>query len=102
MPIITGIREQIAFLLPGCRVHPHGVDVGGLVEKPVETNLLLDRAEAQLKAAEPKWWKPSRTLSLKVVAGWRVPSTAQLTRPRTKWVEPQDRMEELDGDKTSV
>ena len=32
--IITGIREQMAFLFPGQPVHPGFVAVGGLVEKP--------------------------------------------------------------------
>ncbi len=52
--IITGIREQIAFLFPGGPVHPHFVDVDELVEKPVEPKLLLDRVAALLKAAEAK------------------------------------------------
>jgi CheY-like chemotaxis protein len=52
--IITGIREQIAFLFPGGPMHPHFVDVDELVEKPVEPKLLLDRVEALLKAAEAK------------------------------------------------
>jgi len=42
--IITGIREQIAFLFPGQAVHPNVVDVDELVEKPVEPNLLLERS----------------------------------------------------------
>jgi CheY-like chemotaxis protein len=49
--IITGIREQIAFLFPGQAVHPHFVPVDELVEKPVEPKLLLDKVEALLKAA---------------------------------------------------
>jgi len=52
--IITGIREQIAFLFPGGPVHPHFVDVDELVEKPVEPKLLLDRVKALLEAAEAK------------------------------------------------
>ena len=50
--IITGIREQIAFLFPGGPVHPHFVAVDELVEKPVEPKLLLERVSALLKAAE--------------------------------------------------
>lgn len=50
--IITGIREQIAFLFPGQAVHPHFVDADELVEKPIEPRLLLERVEALLKAAE--------------------------------------------------
>jgi CheY-like chemotaxis protein len=52
--IITGIREQIAYLFPGQPVHPHFVDVDELVEKPVEPGLLLERVESLLKAAEAK------------------------------------------------
>lgn len=52
--IITGIREQIAYLFPGQPVHPHFVDVDELVEKPVEPGMLLDRVSALLKAAEAK------------------------------------------------
>jgi CheY-like chemotaxis protein len=52
--IMTGIREQIAYLFPGQPVHPHFVDIDELVEKPVEPALLLDRVSALLKAAEEK------------------------------------------------
>jgi CheY-like chemotaxis protein len=52
--IMTGIREQIAYLFPGQPVHPHFVDVDELVEKPVEPQLLLDRVSALLEAAEAK------------------------------------------------
>ena len=52
--IITGIREQIAYLFPGQPVHPHFVDVDELVEKPVEPGLLLERVSALLEAAEAK------------------------------------------------
>jgi len=52
--IITGVREQIAFLFPGQAVHPNFVDVDELVEKPVEPNLLLEKVEALLKASEEK------------------------------------------------
>jgi DNA-binding response OmpR family regulator len=52
--IITGVREQIAFLFPGQAVHPNFVDVDELVEKPVEPNLLLGKVEALLKASEEK------------------------------------------------
>ncbi len=50
--IITGIREQIAYLFPGQPVHPHFVDVDELVEKPVEPGLLLERVSALIEAAE--------------------------------------------------
>jgi DNA-binding response OmpR family regulator len=49
--IITGIREQIAFLFPGEPVHPHLLPVDELVEKPVEPQFLLDRVKALLDAA---------------------------------------------------
>ncbi|MDD3180372.1 MAG: response regulator [Opitutaceae bacterium] len=53
--IITGIREQMAFLFPGQAVHPHFVSVDELVEKPVEPKLLLDRVQALLiKSAEAR------------------------------------------------
>jgi hypothetical protein len=52
--IITGIREQIAFLFPGQAVHPHFVSVDELVEKPVEPELLLERVCALLQAAEAR------------------------------------------------
>jgi CheY-like chemotaxis protein len=50
--IITGIREQIAFLFPGEPVHPHLLPVDELMEKPVEPQLLLDRVGSLLQAAE--------------------------------------------------
>jgi two-component system alkaline phosphatase synthesis response regulator PhoP len=52
--IITGIREQIAFLFPGEQVHPHFVAVDELVEKPIEPQLLLDKVAALLKQADAK------------------------------------------------
>jgi two-component system alkaline phosphatase synthesis response regulator PhoP len=52
--IITGIREQIAFLFPGEPVHPRFVAVDELVEKPVEPKLLLERVAALLQAAEAR------------------------------------------------
>ena len=52
--IITGIREQIAFLFPGEPVHPRFVAVDELVEKPVEPDFLLERVGALLAAAEER------------------------------------------------
>jgi len=52
--IITGVREQIAFLFPGQAVHPNFVDIDELVEKPIEPNLLLEKVSALLKASEEK------------------------------------------------
>lgn len=56
--IITGIREQIAFLFPGQAVHPGFVAADELVEKPVEPKLLLERVNALLAAAEAKKPQP--------------------------------------------
>ena len=52
--IITGMREQIAFLFPGEPVHPRFVPVDELVEKPVEPEFLLERVSALLQAAEAR------------------------------------------------
>jgi DNA-binding response OmpR family regulator len=52
--IITGLREQIAFLFPGQPVHPHFVENDELLEKPVEPKLLLEKVSALLKLAEEK------------------------------------------------
>src|SRR3972149_6729861 len=52
--IITGIREQIAFLFPGGPLHAHFMAVDELVEKPVEPQLLLERVSALLQAAEAR------------------------------------------------
>jgi DNA-binding response OmpR family regulator len=52
--IITGIREQIAFLFPGQAVHPNFVDVDELIEKPIEPQLLLEKVSTLLKASEEK------------------------------------------------
>ena len=52
--IITSIREQIAFLFPGQAVHPGFVPVDELVEKPVEPELLLQKAGALIAAAEAR------------------------------------------------
>ena len=52
--IMTGIREQIAFLFGSQAMHPHFVEVDELMEKPVEPRLLLERIEALLKTASQK------------------------------------------------
>ncbi|MFH2040395.1 MAG: response regulator [Chloroflexota bacterium] len=52
--IITGIREQIAFLFPGQPVHPHFVELDELVEKPIEPKLLLEKVSSLLKLSEEK------------------------------------------------
>jgi CheY-like chemotaxis protein len=52
--IITGMREQIAFLFPGEPIHPRFVDVDELVEKPVEPKLLLDKVSTLIQMAEAK------------------------------------------------
>ena len=50
--IITGIREQMAFLFPGQAVHPNFVEIDELVEKPVAPNDLVATVEKVL--TEPK------------------------------------------------
>lgn len=52
--IITGLREQIAFLFPGQSVHPHFVETDEMVEKPVEPKLLLEKVSSLLRLAEEK------------------------------------------------
>jgi len=52
--IITGLREQIAFLFPGQSVHPHFVENDELVEKPVEPKLLLEKVSALLRLAKER------------------------------------------------
>jgi two-component system alkaline phosphatase synthesis response regulator PhoP len=52
--IITGLREQIAFLFPGQPVHPHLLPVDELMEKPVDPALLLERVAAMLQASQKR------------------------------------------------
>jgi DNA-binding response OmpR family regulator len=52
--IITGIREQMAFLFPGQSVHPNFVEIDELLEKPVGPNLLLEKVSTLLRMAEEK------------------------------------------------
>jgi len=52
--IITGMREQIAFLFPGEPVHPRFVEIDEMVEKPVEPKLLLEKVNNLIQAAEAK------------------------------------------------
>ncbi|HEU5171638.1 MAG TPA: response regulator [Gemmatimonadales bacterium] len=52
--IITGLREQIAFLFPGEPLHPHLVPVDELLEKPVEPALLLEKVDTLLAAARKR------------------------------------------------
>jgi response regulator RpfG family c-di-GMP phosphodiesterase len=52
--IITGIREQMAFLFPGEPVHPRFVAVDELVEKPVEPKLLLEKVSTLIATAESR------------------------------------------------
>lgn len=60
--IVTGIREQIAFLFPGQPVHPHFVPVDELVEKPVEPQFLLDKVSALLEAARQRKARPGSAI----------------------------------------
>jgi len=52
--IITGIREQMAFLFPGQPVHPRFLPTDELLEKPVDPNLLLEKVSHLLEEAEKK------------------------------------------------
>jgi len=52
--IITGIREQMAFLFPGQPVHPRFLPTDELLEKPVDPNLLLEKVSQLLTTAEEK------------------------------------------------
>jgi CheY-like chemotaxis protein len=52
--IITGIRDQMAFLFPGQPVHPHLVAIDEMIEKPVKPDLLLDKVETLLNLAETR------------------------------------------------
>lgn len=52
--IITGIREQMAFLFPGQPVHPRFLPTDELLEKPVDPDLLLEKVAHSLKLAEEK------------------------------------------------
>lgn len=52
--IITGMREQIAFLFPGQPVHPSFVPTDELIEKPVEPDLLLEKVSTLIKMAEER------------------------------------------------
>ena len=52
--IITGIREQMAFLFPGQPVHPRFLPTDELLEKPVDPNLLLEKVSHLLEQAEQK------------------------------------------------
>lgn len=52
--IITGIREQMAFLFPGEPVHPRFVAVDEVVEKPVEPKLLLEKVSTLIGMAEAR------------------------------------------------
>jgi len=52
--IITGMREQIAFLFPGQPVHPSFVPIDELIEKPVEPDLLLEKVSTLLQMAEDR------------------------------------------------
>jgi len=52
--IVTGIKEQIAFLFPGQAVRPQFVPINELIEKPVEPDLLLDTIAKLLKQSEER------------------------------------------------
>jgi len=52
--IITGMREQIAFLFPGEPIHPRFVEVDELVEKPVEPKMLIEKVNNLIQIAEER------------------------------------------------
>jgi DNA-binding response OmpR family regulator len=52
--IITGIREQMAFLFPGQPVHPRFLPTDELLEKPVDPDLLLEKVSHLLSEAAEK------------------------------------------------
>jgi CheY-like chemotaxis protein len=52
--IITGIREQMAFLFPGQAVHPRILPTDELLEKPVDPKVLLEKVENLLEEASKK------------------------------------------------
>jgi CheY-like chemotaxis protein len=52
--IITGIREQMAFLFPGQPVHPRFLPTDELLEKPVDPTLLLEKVSHLLEVAAEK------------------------------------------------
>jgi CheY-like chemotaxis protein len=52
--IITGIREQLAFLFPHESVQPQFADLDGLLEKPIEPKVLLEKVSTLLKLFEEK------------------------------------------------
>ena len=52
--IITGIREQMAFLFPGQPVHPRFLPTDELLEKPVDPELLLEKVSQLLILAADK------------------------------------------------
>ena len=52
--IITGIREQIAFLFPGEPVHPGFVPTDEILEKPVDPDFLLGRVSSLIDASEKR------------------------------------------------
>ena len=52
--IITGIREQMAFLFPGQPVHPRFLPTDELLEKPVDPELLLEKVSTLLDLAKEK------------------------------------------------
>ncbi len=52
--VMTGIREQIAFLFGSQALHPHFVEVDELIEKPVNPKLLLERIPALIEEAAAK------------------------------------------------
>ena len=46
--VLTSMREQTGFDIPGERIHPKFFPVDEYLEKPIEPQVLLDRIEQQL------------------------------------------------------
>jgi CheY-like chemotaxis protein len=52
--IITSIREQIAYLFPGQPLQPKFLPIDALMEKPVESDELLEQVSAMLQESEKR------------------------------------------------
>ncbi len=52
--VLTGIKDQIAFMFPGRKVDPDFAAPGALLEKPVDPDVLLERVGALLHEAESR------------------------------------------------
>ena len=48
--MLTSMREQTGFDFPGERIHPRFLPVDGYMEKPFESQVLLEKIERQITA----------------------------------------------------